>query len=48
MGVDPAVALSAIRVSFGAGNTEQDVDSFIAALTAQLRQLRRVAGRAVG
>ena len=48
MGVDPAVALSAIRVSFGAGNTAQDVDTFIAALTAQLRQLRRMAGRAVG
>ena len=48
MGVDPAVALSAIRVSFGAGNTAQDVDTFIAALTAQLRQLRRMADRAVG
>jgi cysteine desulfurase len=48
MGVDAAVALSAIRVSFGAGNTEQDVDTFIAALAAQLRQLRRMAGRAVG
>jgi cysteine desulfurase len=48
MGVDPALALSAIRVSFGAGNTAQDVDSFIAALAAQLRQLRRMAGRAVG
>ncbi|BAV33989.1 cysteine desulfurase [Sulfuricaulis limicola] len=48
MGVDPAVALSAIRVSFGAGNTAQDVEAFIAALTAQMRQLRRMAGRAVG
>jgi cysteine desulfurase len=48
MGIDPAVALSAIRVSFGAGNTEQDVEAFIAALTAQLHQLRRMTGRAVG
>ena len=48
MGIDSEVALSAIRVSFGAGNTAQDVDTFIAALTAQLRQLRRMAGRAVG
>jgi cysteine desulfurase len=48
MGIVPAVALSATRVSFGAGNTEQDVDTFIAALTAQLRQLRRMADRAVG
>ena len=48
MGIDPALALSAIRVSFGAGNTAQDVDTFIAELTAQLRQLRRMTGRAVG
>lgn len=48
MGVDPALALSAIRVSFGAGNSAQDVDTFIAALAAQLHQLRHMAGRAVG
>lgn len=48
MGVDAELALSAIRVSFGAGNTEQDVEVFVAALAAQLRQLRRMAGRAVG
>ena len=46
--VDPALALSAIRVSFGAGNSAQDVDTFIAALAAQLHQLRHMAGRAVG
>lgn len=48
MGIDPALALSAIRVSFGAGNTAQDIETFIAALAAQLRQLRRMTGRAVG
>ena len=48
MGIDPEVAQGAIRVSFGAGSTEQDVNAFIAALTTQLRQLRRMTGRAVG
>ncbi len=48
MGIDPEVALGAIRVSLGAGNTEQDVDAFIAALTAQWRQLRRTASQVVG
>jgi len=32
MGVDPAVARSAVRVSFGDGNTEADVDALLAAL----------------
>lgn len=41
MGIDPEVAQSAIRVSFGIGNTEQDIDAFIASLASQLRQFRR-------
>lgn len=41
MGIDSDVAQSAIRVSFGAGNTEQDIEVFIASLASQLRQLRR-------
>lgn len=36
MGVDDALAKSAIRVSLGASNTEKDVDEFIAALKAML------------
>lgn len=48
MGIDPEVAQSSIRISFGAANTEQDVDVFITALTTQLRLLRRMAGRAAG
>jgi cysteine desulfurase len=48
MGVDADLALSAIRVSLGSGNTENDIEVFMAALATQLRQLRRMAGRAVG
>jgi cysteine desulfurase len=48
MGIDADLARSAIRVSLGYGNTEQDVDALVTTLTAQLRQLRRMAGRAVG
>ncbi|MBI5783191.1 MAG: cysteine desulfurase [Gammaproteobacteria bacterium] len=48
MGIDREVALGAIRVSFGVGSTEQDADAFIAALTTQLRQLRRVTSQAAG
>jgi cysteine desulfurase len=48
MGIEPDLALSAIRVSLGHDSTEQDIDTFLAALAAQLRQLRRMAGRAVG
>ncbi len=48
MGVDPDLALGAIRVSLGSGNTKNDIDAFVAALAGQLRQLRRMAGRAVG
>jgi len=48
MGIDPEVAQSAIRVSFGAGNTEQDVDDFLTALMKQLQQLARISGRIAG
>jgi len=48
MGVDADLARSAIRVSLGFDNTANDIDAFMAALATQLRQLRRLAGRAVG
>jgi cysteine desulfurase len=48
MGVEPMLARSSIRVSLASGNTEEDIDLFIAAFSAQLSQLRRMAGRAVG
>jgi len=48
MGIEPELALSAVRVSLGHDSTEQDVDTFAAALASQLVQLRRMAGRAVG
>jgi cysteine desulfurase len=48
MGVDEDLALGAIRVSLGSGNAENDIETFVAVLAAQLRQLRRMAGRAVG
>ena len=47
MGIEADLALSAIRVSLGHDSTEQDIDAFVAALATQLRQLRRMAGRAV-
>jgi cysteine desulfurase len=48
MGVDADLARGAVRVSLGSGNTESDIDAFVAALTAQLHQLQRQAARAVG
>jgi len=48
MGIDADLALGAIRVSLGSGNAENDIETFVAVLAAQLRQLRRMAGRAVG
>lgn len=48
MGIEADLARSAIRVSLGSGNTEQEIDAFIAALAIQLRQMRRMAGRTVG
>lgn len=48
MGIDADLALGAIRVSLGHGNTMQDIEQFVAVLTAQLRRLRPAAVRAVG
>lgn len=48
MGIEPSLALSAIRVSLGFGSTEQDVEDLMTALVMQWRQLRRTSGRAVG
>ncbi len=45
MMVEPALAMSAIRVSFGDGNGEADVDEFVAALGAELARLRPQARR---
>ncbi|HYA38541.1 MAG TPA: cysteine desulfurase family protein [Candidatus Methylomirabilis sp.] len=48
MDIEPELALSAVRVSLGHDSTEQDIDTFVAALASQLAQLRRMTGRAVG
>ncbi|KYC29256.1 Aminotransferase class V [Sterolibacterium denitrificans] len=42
MGVDPALARGAVRVSLGLGNTARQVDDFIAVLGDTLYQLRRL------
>lgn len=42
MGVNPALARGAVRVSLGLGNTMQHVDDFIAVLGDTLHQLRRL------
>jgi cysteine desulfurase len=41
MGMDRDEALSSLRISFGLPNTEEDVERFLAALAAEVRQLRR-------
>jgi len=43
MGVEPALATRAVRVSLGRGNSEQDVDQFLAALDTILGRLQRMA-----
>jgi cysteine desulfurase len=43
MGVPPALAQAAIRVSFGRGNTATEVDAFVTALHEQRAQLRSMA-----
>ncbi len=48
MGIEPGLALGAIRVSLGFGSTGQDIEDFMTVLTMQWRQLRRMTGRAVG
>ncbi|MGH6631565.1 MAG: cysteine desulfurase family protein, partial [Burkholderiales bacterium] len=47
MGVDPDLARGAVRVSFGVGNTLQEVDDFLAALAATVHRLRRLTAVAV-
>ena len=47
MGVAPELARGAVRVSFGAGNTMQQVDEFLGALAGVVQRLRRMASIAV-
>ncbi len=47
MGVEAGVARAAVRVSLGAGNSEQDVDGFLKALGDNLASLRTLAAMAV-
>lgn len=47
MGVEAGLARSAVRVSFGDGSTEQDVDGFLGALRENLENLRTLAAMAV-
>jgi cysteine desulfurase len=46
MGVPPALGQAAIRVSFGRGNTEAEVDAFVTALSDQVTRLRGLAAAA--
>jgi cysteine desulfurase len=46
MGVAPELARSVLRVSLGTGNTEQEVDGFLAALLSTVRQLRNLTAMA--
>jgi cysteine desulfurase len=47
MGVAPEIARGAVRVSLGAGNTEQEVDQFINALQATVGRLQGLTAVAV-
>jgi cysteine desulfurase len=47
MGVDAALARAAVRVSLGAGSTQQDVDGFLTALGENLASLRTMTAVAV-
>jgi cysteine desulfurase len=47
MGVEADRARGSIRVSFGKGNTPEDVDAFLAALAGQLRRVRGMTHRAL-
>lgn len=42
MGLSPAEALSSLRISFGIGNTAEEVDAFLDALDREVEALRRV------
>jgi cysteine desulfurase len=48
MGIEPGLALSAVRVSMGINNTGQDIEDFMKTLAAQWQRLRPVAMRAAG
>ena len=47
MGVGESLARAAVRVSLGAGSTQQDVDGFLKALGENLASLRTLAAIAV-
>jgi len=47
MGVDPELALGAVRFSLGAGNTMQQVDEFLKALQAVVSRLKSLTAMAV-
>ena len=47
MGVAPEIARGAVRFSLGAGNTAEQVDEFLTALTTVARRLRRLTAVAV-
>ena len=47
MGVAPEIARGAVRVSFGAGNSESDIDEFINALRATVGRLQGLTALAV-
>ena len=42
MGVSRAEASCSLRISFGHGNTEQEVDAFLDALSHEVTELRRL------
>jgi cysteine desulfurase len=42
MGIAPGEALASLRVSFGRGNREEEVDAFLGVLAREVRTLRRV------
>ena len=48
MGIAPEIARAAVRVSLGAGNTEQDIDGFLTAVAQIADQLRNLTAMAVG
>lgn len=47
MGVDPEIALGAVRFSLGAGNTAQQVDQFLKALHATVVRLKSLTAMAI-
>jgi cysteine desulfurase len=47
MGVEPYLARGAVRISFGAGNTEEQVDEFLRALSSVIARLRQMTAMAV-